>query len=168
MTRGTWLPDRQLVALHDADKTLDEIAGLNEAATGWRPTRSGVLRKLQRLGAQRKYKTHALLLPWDIRPEHNSDPLRHMLQAESRWRQSGGKVSPSDERLIDLLHDQIAGRGRPMVVSYDPAIGFHLVARNDTDEDIIRQPPPATSPDQNDSDDSDAAADPSAKPALGL
>lgn len=137
--RGNWLPDSQLLALHEANKTLDAIAAANEEATNWRPTRSGVLRKLQSIGAQNRYARHKLVIPWKIAPEHHQDPLRYMLAAESRKRQ-GLTLSEPDERLVDLLHDLLFGRGREWVVDYDPTDGFALRPRQESDTDIVRMP----------------------------
>jgi hypothetical protein len=60
-----------------------------------------------------------------------------MLQAESRKRQ-GRELSDSDKVLVSLLHDLLFGRGRFLVVGYDPVIGFYLSDRTDDDADIVR------------------------------
>jgi len=136
---GNWLSDRYLLALHGDGQTLEAIAAANEAETGWRPTRSGVLRKLQKIGAPYRYGSHKLVIPWRIAPAHRQDPLRYMLAAESRKRQ-GVELSQPEERLVDLLHDLLFGRGREWVVDYDDEDGFALRPRRDSDADIVRMP----------------------------
>ena len=79
------------------------------------------------------------LTPWDIAPEHDRDPLRYMLRAESRARQ-GVKLSEPDERLVSLLHDLLNGRYGQWVIDYDRENGFALRPRTEADLDIIREP----------------------------
>lgn len=134
-----WISTAKLRALYSAGLTLDEIASANERAEGWRPTRSTVSKKLLRMNLPPRYASHLDLLPWHVRPEHNSERLRHMLQAESRKRQ-GVELTDSDRALTGVLYDLLFGRGRLMVVGYHPEIGFFLAERADTDRDIIRQP----------------------------
>jgi hypothetical protein len=129
----------KLRALFSAGLTYDEIASVNERATGWRPTRSGVTRKFERLGFPPRHASHVDLIPWRIMPEHNSHRFRHMLQAESRKRQ-GLPLSETDRVLVSLLHDLLFGRGALLVVGYHPKIGFYLTDMDDDDEDIVRRP----------------------------
>ena|ERR1039458_1005581 len=134
---GPWVSTAKLRALFSAGLTYEEIAEANERATGWRPTRSGVARKFERLGFPPRNASHVELIPWKIMPAHNKDRLRYMLQAESRKRQ-GRELSDSDKVLVSLLHDLLFGRGRFLVVGYDPVIGFYLSDRTDDDADIVR------------------------------
>lgn len=136
---GPWMSTAKLRALFNAGLTYDEIAEANERSTGWRPTRSGVARKYERLGYPPRHASHTDLIPWRISPEHNKSRIRYMLQAESRKRQ-GAELSESDRVLVGLLQDLLFGRGRFLVVGYDPKIGFYLTDRSDDDEDIIRAP----------------------------
>jgi len=134
-----WMSMSKLRALFNAGLTYDEIAEANERSEGWRPTRSGVKRRLDALGFPPRRASHRDLLPWRIAPEHNHDRIRHMLQAESRKRQ-GLKLSKTDRVLVSLLHDLLFGRGSFFVVGYDRTIGFYLTDRLDSDIDIIRLP----------------------------
>ena len=129
----------KLRALFSSGLTYEEIAEANERSTGWRPTRAGVAKKFERLGFPPRNAHHDDLIPWKIAPEHNKDRIRYMLQAEGRKRQ-GRELSDSDRVLVSLLHDLLFGRGRFLVVGYDREIGFYLVDRTDSDEDIVRAP----------------------------
>lgn len=136
----------KLRALYNAERTYDEIAEANERATGWRPTRSGVARKLEKLDFPPRKYSHVDLVPWrPLRPEHKDDRIRHMLQAESRRRQ-GAELSESDLVLVSLLDNLLFGRGRLMVVGYHPDVGFYLTDRTDEDDDVIRRPVERESP----------------------
>lgn len=142
---GRWMPAHKFRALVNAGLTYDEIAEINERSEGWRPVRSVVKYHLDTLGLEPRRMSHRDLLPWKVRPEHNNSELRHMLQAESRVRQNAD-LSDTDRKLVSQLHDHLFGRGRLMVVSYHPEVGFSLVPREDSDEDIIRRPHSAPSP----------------------
>jgi len=140
---GRWMTTTKLRALVNADRTYDEIAEANERSEGWRPSRSGVKRKLEALGFEPRKKSHVDLVPWrPLRPEHADAELRHMLQAESRRRQlaPGEQMSETDRKLVSLLNDLLFGRGRPKVVGYHPEVGFYLADREESDQDIIRHP----------------------------
>lgn len=136
---GGWMVESKLRALFEAGLTYDEIAVINERSQGWKPSRSGVKRKLEALGLPARRTPHRDLLPWKIRPEHNDSRLRSMLQAESRARQRV-KLSDIDKQRVNRLHELLFGRGKLMVVGYHPEVGFYLTDREDTDEDIIRTP----------------------------
>jgi hypothetical protein len=133
------MPTSKLRALFNAGLTYDEIALINERSEGWRPSRDGVKKKRERMGLPARRPSHRDLLPWTIAPEHNSNRLRHMLQAESRKR-AGLSLSSKDKILVNLLHDLLFGRGSLLVVGYDRHIGFYLIGREDSDTDIIRRP----------------------------
>lgn len=134
-----WMADAKLRALFNSGLTYDEIAEINERSEGWRPSRSGVLRKYERMGMPPRRQSNKDLIPWTISPEHNQDRLRYMLQAESRARR-GGEVSETDRKLVSMLHDLLFGRGKLMVVGYHEQVGFYLTERADDDKDIIRAP----------------------------
>jgi hypothetical protein len=136
---GPWIATAKLRALFNAGLTYEEIADANERATGWRPQRSGVAKKFERLGFPPRHASHVDLIPWKIAPEHTKDRFRYMLQAEGRKRQ-GAELSDSDRTLVSLLHDLLFGRGRFLVVGYDRKIGFYLSDRTDDDADIVRLP----------------------------
>jgi hypothetical protein len=136
---GPWMSTAKLRSLWVAGLTYEEIAEANERATGWKPTRSGVARKLERLDFPPRNVSHADLIPWKIAPEHSKDRIRYMLMAEGRKR-AGADLSDSDRTLVSLLHDLLFGRGRFLVVGYSPEVGFYLTDRKDEDEDIIRMP----------------------------
>jgi hypothetical protein len=140
---GRWMTTAKLRALFNSGHTYDEIAAANLRSEGWRPSRSAVKKKLDLLNFPPRNKSHHDLIPWRVRPEHNSSELRHMLQAESRRRQlgPGEQLSDTDRTLVSQLDDHLFGRGRMMVVTYHPDIGFGLVPREDNDEDIVRMPP---------------------------
>ena len=127
----------KLRALSRSGRTLDELATLNEAETGWRPTRSTVSKKLLALGETPRHASRRDLMPWQVKPEHNSSRFRLMLQAESR-RRSGLDLSNTDLKNVDLLTNLTMGRGVPLVIGYDRVIGFYLADRTDADTDIIR------------------------------
>jgi hypothetical protein len=129
----------KLRALFAAGLTYDEIAEANERSEGWKPSRAAVKRKYEAMGMPPRRHSSSDLLPWRIRPEHNSSIFRRMLQAESRARQHQ-KVSVTDRKLISRLNELLFGRGKLMVVGYSPDIGFMLLEREDADEDIIRAP----------------------------
>lgn len=135
----------KLRAYARAGRTLDEIADLNEKDTGWRPSRSTVSKKLTAIGEEPRHVSRRDLLPWDIRPEHSGSRFRMMLQAESR-RRSGVQLSRTDAKYVDQLDDLLMGRGTPLVVCYDPVIGFYLSDRTEDDQDIIRAPAPDDAP----------------------
>jgi hypothetical protein len=145
---GNWPTHTKLRALVNSGRTYDEIAQIVfETEPGWEkpPSRSGVKKKLDALGFAPRNKSHRELLPWKIRPEHQTAELRHMLEAESRRRQlaPGEQLSDADRSLIRGLESYLWGRGgkqTAMVVSYHPEVGFSLVPREDCDEDIIRDP----------------------------
>jgi hypothetical protein len=143
--KGRWMSTSKLRALYRAGVSYDDIAVINERSEGWKPSRTAVMRKRDALGEPARRVLHGDLLPWRIRPEHNQDRIRYMLQAESR-RRAGVKQSRSDRVLTQLLNDLIYGRGRFMVVGYSTELGFYLAERKDSDTDIIRRPF-----DQNDS-----------------
>jgi hypothetical protein len=153
---GPWMSTAKLRSLFAAGLTYDEIAEANERSEGWRPTRAGVARKFERLGFPPRNASHADLIPWRIRPEHRKDRIGYMLQAESRKRQ-GLPLSESDLTLVSLLHDLLFGRGRFLVVGYDPKIGFYLADRSDEDEDIIRSPKARESADREPEIDQESA-----------
>ena len=134
-----WMTETKLRALFNAGLTYDEIAQVNERSEGWRPSRSAVKRKYDAMGEPARRSTHLDLLPWKVKPEHQSDLLRHMLGAESRARQHVD-LSETDRKLVNRLNELLFGRGKLMVVGYHAEIGFYLVERQDWDEDIIRNP----------------------------
>lgn len=136
---GRWMTSAKLRALFNAGLTFDEIALINERSEGWKPSRAAVSRKYTALEMPSRVASHRDLLPWAIRPEHNTALLRHMLQAESRAR-SGKKLSETDRKLTSRLHELLFGRGKLMVVGYHPEVGFYTTERLDSDEDIIRAP----------------------------
>lgn len=134
-----WMTTTKLRALFNAGLTFDEIAEINERSEGWRPSRSAVSKKYKEMGMPSRRASHKNLIPWKIKPEHNNDELRHMLQAEGRARQ-GKTLSEADQSLTSRLHNLLFGRGQLMVVNYHPEVGFGLVIRQEYDEDIIREP----------------------------
>lgn len=138
---GRWMPASKLRTLFQAGLTYDEIADVNERSEGWKPTRSAVARKYQRMGMPPRYASHHELLPWKIRPEHNHDRFRYMLQAEGR-RRRGEPMSETDEYLVSLLHNLLYDRGMPLVVGYNEHVGFYLSSQLPTDTDIIREHEP--------------------------
>jgi hypothetical protein len=151
-----WMPATRLRSLAQAGQTYDEIATLNEQATGYRPNRSVVGRKLTRLGVPPRNISHADLLPWEVRPEHRTARLRYMLGAESRAR-AGRLLSDTDVKARDLLRDLLTGRGAPLVVGYHPDVGFYLAERQASDADIIRAPDTMSAPDDTSPGESDGA-----------
>lgn len=136
---GRWMTKQKFRALVNAGLTYDEIAEVNERAEGWRPSRSSVKYHLDTLGLAPRHASHRDLIPWKVRPEHNTSLLRHMLQAEGRARQ-GGELSETDRKLVGRLHEMLFGRGKLMVVGYHRDVGFYLIERTDADEDIVRMP----------------------------
>lgn len=135
---GRWMTSAKLRALFHAGLTYDEIAVINLRSEGWQPSRSAVKLKLDSYGMSRRM-SHSDLIPWKVKPEHNSSELRHMLQAESRSRQRK-ELSETDRKLVARLHELLFGRGKLMVVGYHRDTGFYLAEREDSDEDIIRAP----------------------------
>lgn len=134
-----WMADAKLRALFHAGLTYDEIAEANERSEGWRPSRSGVKRKYERMGMPPRRHSSQDLIPWRISQQHHDARMRHMLQAESRKR-AGAKLSDTDRKLVAMLHDLCFGRGKLLVVGYDSELGFYLAEREDSDDDIIRAP----------------------------
>jgi hypothetical protein len=59
------MPDGKLRALVRSRFTYDEIAEANGRETGWTPTRSGVLRKIERLGEPPRHASHTDLTQSD-------------------------------------------------------------------------------------------------------
>jgi hypothetical protein len=138
-TGGKWMTSTKFRALWNAGLTLDELAEANDRSENWKPTRSAVRKHADALELGRRRASHKELLPWKVQAEHNDDLLRHMLQAESRKRH-GKELSETDLSLVSRLHELLFGRGKLMVVSYHPEVGFGLVMREDWDDDIIRRP----------------------------
>ena len=136
---GQWMTSAKLRALFSAGLTYDEVAEANERSEGWKPSRSAVLRKYQEMGMPPRRTSTSDLLPWRISPEHSDSLVRHMLGAESRSRRHRA-LSSTDRKLLARLHETLFGRGTLMVVNYHPDAGFSFVLREDTDDDIIRQP----------------------------
>lgn len=136
---GPWMTETKLRRLFAARLSYQEIAEVNFRSEGWKPDRSTVKRKYEAMGMPPRRPSHRDLIPWRIKPEHNSSVLRHMLQAESRSR-NHQSLSDADRRLLDRLHELLWGRGTPMVVTYHPEVGFALVLADETDTDIIRPP----------------------------
>ena len=139
-TQRYWMDTRKLRALAAAGWLYEEIAEENERVTGWKPNRATVSRRLAALGIERRHGNRRDLVPWDVRPEHNSSRFRGMLQAESRHR-AGQSMSKTDTKLRSMLKDILFGRGIPLVIGYDPEIGFYLTDRTEQDTDIIRYTP---------------------------
>lgn len=142
---GNWMTSAKLRALFASGLTYDEIAEANERSEGWKPSRAAVKRKYEALGMPPRRASHRDLLPWKIRPEHSDSLIRHMLQAESRGRQHK-PLTETDRKLTARLHELLFGRGTLMVVTYHPEVGFALVLREDSDEDIIRPGKYGTTP----------------------
>lgn len=142
---GPWMSTAKLRALFNSGLTYEEIAEANERSTGWKPTRAGVAKKFERLDFPARKLHHGDLLPWKLAEPHRKDRFRYMLEAEGRKRQ-GRDLSDSDLVLVSLLHDLLFGRGRFLVVGYDPSIGFYLTERLDSDSDIVRMPTPKGQP----------------------
>ena len=138
------MSDASLRSLFEAGVEYDDIAAINERQEGWRPSRSGVMRKLERVVDPEQFplrrRSHKNLIPWKIRPEHSSHRFRYMLQAESR-RRVGAELSVTDKKLLSMLNRLLSGGGgKPMVIAYDETNGFYLTDRTEGDTDIIRQP----------------------------
>lgn len=138
-----WMADAKLRALWHrlgVDLTLDDIAEINYQEMGWRPDRSTMSKKYLRMGMPPIRHSSQDLVPWKVKPEHNQNRLRYMLQAESRAR-AGKELSETDRKLIPELNNLLwPGRGKLMVVGYHEQVGFHLLERTDEDADIIRAP----------------------------
>ena len=131
----------RLERMFQAGLTDDEVALMNEAATGWKPHRTVVFRKRRDMGfAGRRLAHTGELLPERVRREHNSSLVRHMLQATSRIRQ--GRRSQADDSLAATLQDILGNAGKALVVVYYPetAEGFLFALRDDDDRDIFRHP----------------------------
>jgi len=146
---GHWPSERKLLRMFHAGLTYDEIAEAVERASridgvpgsGFRPTRSGVARKFERLGFPPRNTAHTDLVPWRgcIRPEHASSRWVHMLRAESKKR-AGKPLKDFELSQVSLLHDLLFGRGAHLVVGYHPQVGFYTTDATDDDEDIVRVP----------------------------
>lgn len=136
---GRWMAAARLRALFSAGLTYDEVAVVNERSEGWRPSRAAVQHKYQEMGMPPRRPSNRDLIPWHIAPEHADSLVRKMLGAESRAR-SHRALSDADRKLTARLHEILFGRGTLMVVDYSPETGFAFVMREDSDEDIIRQP----------------------------
>lgn len=132
-----WMPNAKLRALAEAGWRLEDIAMENQRVMGWRPDKGTVSRRLTALGIKRRHGSRRDLVPWDIATPHTRSRFRAMLQAESRYR-AGHELSRTDQKLRSMLNDLLFGRGIPLVIGYDPRIGFYLSDRRDTDTDIIR------------------------------
>jgi hypothetical protein len=133
------MSEAKMRGLFNSGLTYDEIAEINERSEGWRPSRSGVKRKYDRMGMPPRRHSNKNLIPWTIQTAHHNDRFRHMLQAESRAR-DGLEISETDRKLTSMLHDLLFGRGKLMVVGYHPDVGFYLAERGERDADIIREP----------------------------
>jgi hypothetical protein len=139
LAHGRWIQEATLRLLFEQGYSYDEIARVNFEAVGWRPTRSAVAKKRERLKVPTRRPRRADLVPWYVASAHHSSPFRHMLAAESRLR-AGIPQTDSDRSLTERLHRILFGRGMAFVVCYHPhpKIGFYLSERNNLDVDIIR------------------------------
>lgn len=135
--RREWLDDSAMQEMWQAGHSLLEIALANEAATGWKPTRSTVSKHLKELGEPSRYSSRKDLKPWIIAREHQDMRYRFWLDAESR-RRAGYKLTASENRCIDLMNDLLHGRGAELVIGYCENHGFYLTDRLPGDDDIIR------------------------------
>lgn len=141
--RKLWVSNDQLREW-DGRLTYDEIATANELATGWRPARSTVKKKMATLGLPPRYGSRTDLIPreWHVLPEHNDEPQRFMLQAESRYRGNPDEpLTKTDENWIYQLHAIIDQPRVKLCVGYHQDIGFFYKQRRPgIDLDIIREP----------------------------
>lgn len=131
------IPNAWLRNVARSGRTLDEIADLIEVKFGIRRSRSWVSKELKKLGEEPRHVSRRDLIPWDVLPAHTKDRFYLMLQAESRRRQ-GNKLSATDSKYIEQLDNLLLSRGLPLVISYCPVVGFYLIAKTETDHDIIR------------------------------
>ena len=136
-TSRYWLPVARLRALARAGHTLEEVALANELATGWKPSRPTVSKKLAEIGEPPRYGSRKDLIPWTLQKGHETSRYRFWLAAESK-RRAGLKLTPSDERAIDLMYNVLNGRGAEMVIAYCEHHGLYLDLKRDDDTDIIR------------------------------
>jgi hypothetical protein len=93
----------------------------------------------RRRGLQRRITRNDDLIPWGVKAEHRWMYPVVILRFEAR-RRAGRELDEDDEsRLNSFLRklDELDA-----VVHYDPDTedGFHLVPREDYDDDIIRRP----------------------------
>jgi hypothetical protein len=89
--------------------------------------------------ARRETRDHDLI-PWEVRYEHRWRHPLGMLRAEARVRageQLAGRLRSKHASFMQRLKHE------NQVVCYDPATeeGFHLIAREPEDQDVIREPP---------------------------
>jgi hypothetical protein len=162
MVLGRWMSDAEFEGLYLAGARLEEIAEANalvtlvdgQPGTGYRPSRSGVLKRAQRMGLQRPrrgpgngeralaYASHRDMFPWPrILPQHNGQRERRMLQAASK-RAQGLPLTARDIGVLDMMEHLMWGRGSPLVIGYHEEIGFHWLTRQKGETGIVRQPDP--------------------------
>ena len=78
-------------------------------------------------------------LPLSVLDPVVADAAMPLFQAKSRELR-GAEMSDTDRKLTAGLHRLLGRRSIPLVVGYDRRVGFHLVLREDSDDDIIRRP----------------------------
>ena len=140
-----WMPDERLIALVNGGCTGKEIAAANERLTGWPPSPAAVSVKIKSLNLPPRYGSRKDLCPWDnIKPQDKHHRYRGFLESESRRREAertpGKELTRTDKRNCDLLNNLLFGRGKELVIGYDPAVGWYLADRVKQDVDIIRFP----------------------------
>lgn len=93
----------------------------------------------RRRGLARRIVRDDELIPWEVKEEHRWKYDLQMLRVEGR-RRAGAEIRETDETRVNSWLAKLEDEGA--VVLYDPDTeeGFHWVAREDTDADIIRRP----------------------------
>lgn len=80
------------------------------------------------------------LIPWSVRPEHESQGFLAYLRKLAR-RRAGEELSEEDNKRVNNFLAKL--EAEDLVVYYDPDTeeGFFLVPREPQDVDYVRQPP---------------------------
>jgi hypothetical protein len=93
----------------------------------------------RRRGLTRRILRDDELIPWAVRPEHRWAYPLQMLRMEARHR-AGLNLREADAARHRNFMRRLADENA--VVHYDPdtAEGFHIVPREESDDDVVRRP----------------------------
>lgn len=134
------LRERELTVWWEWGKDVAWILAEYERMTEYSLTESELMAFVKSRGLERRYLAPGTIVPWNVRPEHQSHPALELLTLEG-LRLEGIPV-PEDkaEQLADW-REALDSAG--LVIDYDPAEGFVAVeARLGLDTRLIRETGP--------------------------
>lgn len=121
--------------------TQEQIAEAWEKDSGIRVGRSAIAMAIERYGLHSAHPRprYEETLPWVVSTDHRMAWDARMLRLEGRRRQ-GKKLTEDELRWLTQWKEQLDAQNA--VVMYHPGTvdGFFWVAREETDDDLIRRP----------------------------